>query len=159
MDGIVVNPYMGDDVMAPMTSYPEKGIVTLVKTSNPGGGVVQDVLTKEGIPLWQHVLKLTVGRWNSVGNMIPVLSSTADIDLDEARKLIPDETPILLAGVGAQGGSRDSLRKLLNSKRSGVFVNSSRGFIYAETKGHKTWQDAIVKASELMKNELNEERK
>lgn len=158
-DGIVVNPYMGDDVMKPMVQYPNKAIVVLAKTSNPGGGVVQDVLTKDGIPMWQHVLKLTTERWNESGNMIPVISSTVGLDMTNVRKLIPDYMPILLAGVGAQGGTYVDLSKLLNSQRSGVFVNSSRGIIYAKAESRQAWQDAISESSKVLKEALNKERK
>ncbi len=158
-DGIVVNPYMGDDVMIPMSEYPDKAIVVLAKTSNLGGSVVQNVITDKGIPMWQHVLNLTIERWNKVGNMIPVVSSTANIDLNIVRKIIPDDMPILFAGVGAQGGSYKDIGKLLNSKRSGVFVNSSRGIIYAQPTGDQDWRDAIAEASKVLKNSLNKERK
>jgi len=67
----------------------------------------------------------------------------------EVRKEIPDKMPILLAGVGAQGGSLEGLSTLLNSKRSGVFVNSSRGIIYAEQP-----EQAAIK----LKEELNAKR-
>ena len=158
-DGIVVNPYMGDDVMKPMAQYPDKAIVVLAKTSNPGGGIVQDVITKSGIPLWQHILKLTIERWNESGNMIPVISSTVGLDMTSVRHMIPDKMPILLAGVGAQGGSYDDLSKLLNSKRSGVFVNSSRGILYAKADNKQTWQDAIRQTSSLLMESLNQQRK
>ena len=157
-DGIVVNPYMGDDVMKPMERYPDKAIVVLAKTSNSGGGIVQDVITKDGIPMWQHVLRLTIERWNKSGNMIPVISSTVGLDMSNVRKIIPDQMPILLAGVGAQGGSYEDIYKLLNSKRSGVFVNSSRGIIYAKPTDNQTWKDAIAEASFILKDSLNEKR-
>lgn len=157
-DGIVVNPYMGDDVMKPMSQYPDKAIVVLAKTSNPNGGIIQDVKLENGSMLWQYVLGLITDRWNTAGNMIPVISSTADINLKDTRKMIPDSMPILLAGVGAQGGSYGEISKLLNSKRSGVFVNSSRGVIYANATGSQKWQDAVEQASINLKNALNDER-
>ncbi len=157
-DGIVVNPYMGDDVMKPVSQYPDKAIVVLAKTSNPGGGVVQDAILKNGMPLWQYILKLTIERWNTTGNMIPVISSTAGLDMIEVRNMIPDQMPILLAGVGSQGGSLEDLSKLLNSERSGVFVNSSRGIIYAKTGDNETWRKAIERSAITLKEELNRER-
>jgi len=59
-DGIVVNPYMGDDVMKPMESYPDKAIIILVKTSNPGAAIVQDINLPSGKALWKYVLSLVV---------------------------------------------------------------------------------------------------
>jgi len=111
-DGVVVNAYMGDDVMLPLIDLQDKAIVVLAKTSNPSGGIVQDVLLQDGRSLWEYMLDLTVNRWNKNGNMIPVVSSTVGMDLNHVRTLIPDEMPILLAGVGAQGGSFAELAKI-----------------------------------------------
>lgn len=156
-DGIVVNPYMGDDVMLPLTELVDKSIVVLVKTSNPSGGVVQDVALQSGQPFWHHVLDLLVNRWNRNANMIPVLSSTVELNMAEIRSLIPDKMPILLAGVGAQGGNYADLRNLLNSEGLGVFVNSSRGILYPQSQ--QSWQIAIGEAAIGLKEALNNERR
>jgi orotidine-5'-phosphate decarboxylase len=157
-DGVVVNPYMGDDVMLPLVELTDKSIVVLVKTSNLSGGVVQDVVLQDGQPLWRHVLNLVVNRWNHSENMIPVLSSTVGLNMEELRAIVPDRMPILLAGVGAQGGSYADLRKLLNSEDIGVFVNSSRSILYPQ-KGQKSWQSAVEKAAVELKEALNKERR
>ncbi len=157
-DGIVVNPYMGDDVMLPLIKLADKSIVVLVKTSNPSGGIVQDVVLQDGQPLWRHMLSLVVNRWNHNENMIPVLSSTVGLDMEELRAIIPDKMPILLAGVGAQGGSYADLRKLLNSEGTGVFINSSRGILYPQ-QSQQSWQGAVEKAAVELKEALNKERR
>ena len=154
-DGIVVNPYMGNDVMLPLADLSEKAIVVLVKTSNPSGGIVQDVLLHDGQTLWQHILEILIKRWNYNENMIPVLSSTVRVNMSELRSLIPDKMPILLAGVGAQGGDCIDLPKLLNSNKIGVFVNSSRGILYP--KSEKPWRDGIKDAVVSLKEMLNKE--
>lgn len=156
-DGIVVNPYMGDDVMLPLAELADKSIVVLVKTSNPSGGIVQDVVLQDGQPLWRHILSLVVNRWNHNENMIPVLSSTVGLDMEELRAIIPDKMPILLAGVGAQGGSYADLHKLLNSEGTGVFINSSRGILYPQ-QSQQSWQSAVEKAAVELKKALNKER-
>ena len=155
-DGIVVNPYMGDDVMVPLDEFTDKAIVVLVKTSNPSGGIVQDVILHNGWPFWRYILDLVVNRWNQGENMIPVISSTAELNMPEIRSLIPDKMPILLAGIGAQGGSDTGLRQLLNSEGIGVFVNSSRDILYPESA--KEWRIAIEEAATELKNALNQER-
>jgi len=156
-DGIVVNPYMGDDVVLPLTELADKSIVVIVKTSNPSGGIVQDVALQNGQPLWRHILDLVVNRWNRNTNMIPVLSSTVGLNMAEIRPLIPDGMPILLAGVGAQGGNFADLRNLLNSEGIGVFVNSSRDILYPKSQQH--WQIAIEEATVGLKEALNNERR
>lgn len=156
-DGIVVNPYMGDDVVAPLIELTDKAIVVIVKTSNVSGGIVQDARLQDGRPLWQYLLDLVVNRWNKNGNMIPVLSSTAGLDMTNIRPLIPDTMPILLAGIGAQGGSYNDLSHLLNSEDSGVFVNSSRGILYPASS--EPWRAAIETAAIATKEDLNRARR
>jgi orotidine-5'-phosphate decarboxylase len=157
-DGIVVNPYMGSDVLLPLTGLTDKSIVVLVKTSNPSGSIIQDVVLRDGQPLWRYVLDLVINRWNHSGNMIPVLSSTGELNADELRAIIPDKMPILLAGVGAQGGSYAGLRKLLNSEGVGVFVNSSRDILYPQPS-QQLWQIAVERMAMELKESLNKARR
>lgn len=157
-DGVVVNPYMGEEVMLPFVDFPEKAIVVLAKTSNPGGASVQDLVLENGLPLWKTILYQITNRWNVANNLIPVVSSTAGLDMAHTRTLIPDEMPILLAGVGAQGGSYEDLGLLLNSQRSGVFVNSSRGLLYPPRIQGEQWQEAILKATITLRNNLEHQR-
>jgi orotidine-5'-phosphate decarboxylase len=157
-DGILVNPYMGEEVMTPFIDYPEKAVAVLVKTSNPGGAVIQDLKLDNGQILWQKVLEMTTSSWNKAKNLIPVVSSTASMDMSAVSQLIPQETPILLAGVGAQGGSYDDLGLLLNQERSGVFVNSSRVLLYQPKKENETWQDATLRATLDLKSNLEAQR-
>lgn len=156
-DGIVVNPYMGDDVMMPLVELSDKAIVVIVKTSNVSGGIVQDIKINGGIMFWRYILTLVVKRWNKNHNMIPVLSSTVGLDMRELRQAIPDDMPILLAGVGAQGGDYQALSQLLNSENTGVFVNSSRGILYPASSGF--WRVAVETAATTMKESLNKARR
>ncbi len=153
-DGVVVNPYMGDDVLRPFESLGDKAGVVLVKTSNPGADIVQNAVLPDGRMFWQYVLGLVVERWNKGSNLIPVLSSIADIDLSGVRQVIPDDMPILFAGYGVQGGSLDHFRQLLDSSGRGVFVNSSRGVLYpynpAETQWRQRILDAVIELKEML---------
>jgi guanylate kinase len=151
----VVNPYLGDDVLRPFMDWPDKAVIVAVKTSNPGAAIVQDTLLQDGRMLWQHILDLTVSRWNTAGNMIPVIASTTAIDLRSVRKAIPDSMAILFAGYGVQGGSALDLRHLVDSTGRGVFVNSSRGLLYPYDVREKHWQQAVVRATITMKDALN----
>ncbi len=157
-DGLVVNPYMGDDVLRPFESLSDKAGIVLVKTSNPGGNVVQDALMQNGDSLWRYMLKLVVERWNKGANLIPVLSSTSDVDLSLVRQIIPNEMPILFAGYGAQGGNLSHFRQLLDSSGRGVFVNSSRGILYPYESEERRWRQKILDAVVELKQVLNEGR-
>jgi len=157
-DGVVVNPYLGDDVMQPFENLPDKAAIVTVRTSNPGAAIVQDIVLHDGRLLWQYLLELTANRWNSAGNMVPVIASTANINLREVRQAIPDNMPVLFAGYGTQGGTAASIRDLVNSTGRGVFVNSSRGLLYPYDSHEARWRDAIVQAVVAMKDRLNFEK-
>lgn len=157
-DGILVNPYMGDEVLAAFADYPDRAVIVLARTSNPGAAAIQDAAMQDGRLLWQYVLQLIVDRWNVNGNLIPVISSTAGLDMAGTRRLIPNDMPILLAGVGAQGGDYDDLRGLLNRDRIGVFVNSSRALLYPPNPQNLSWQQAVSRAVTDFKAALNSVR-
>jgi orotidine-5'-phosphate decarboxylase len=156
-DGIVVNPYMGDDVIDPFMDYPDKAVVVLAKTSNLKGSTIQDVFLQSGQMLWEYILDHIVGSWNREGNLIPVLAATSAINMGTYRSRIPDDMPILLAGVGAQGGRTSDVRVLLNKSGVGVFVNSSRGILYSNQC--ESWQDSVAAAAIDLKMILNMSRK
>ena len=112
----------------------------------------------DGRMLWQYVLELVAERWNRGANLIPVLSSTADLDLSGVRQVIPDDMPILFAGYGTQGGNLAHFRQLLDSNGRGVFMNSSRGILYPYDPGETEWRQRILHAVIELKDALNRGR-
>lgn len=154
-DGVVVNPYMGDDVMLPFGAYPDKAIVPLVKTSNPSGSVVQNLILENGNQLWLEILDMVMNRWNTSRNMIPVIASTQDLNLLDVRKRIGDDTLVLFAGMGAQGGKLTQLKQLLNTQGQGVFVNSSRALMYPKLLENEKWGMAIHRVVRDFRDQLN----
>ncbi len=145
-DGIVINPYMGQEVFHAFSNYSDRGIAVLVRTSNPGANIIQDIPVKSETkkreePLWSYILDRVVSDWNKNRNMIPVLSEHAS--LERIRERIPSDMPILYAGVGAQGGDLTKIRCLFNQKDSGVIVNSSRAILYPYNSTDKDWRDKV----------------
>ena len=157
-DGLVVNPYMGDDVLKPFELLSDKASIVLVKTSNPGADIVQNIVLSDGRMLWQYMLQLVAERWNKGSNLIPVLSSITDTDLSSVRQVIPDDMPILFAGYGVQGGNLNHFRQLLDSTGRGVFVNSSRGILYPYDPAETEWRRKILDAVIELKETLNQGR-
>lgn len=155
-DGVVANPYMGDDAIVPLAEFKDKLIVVLTQTSNPLAEMIQNVELKNGKLLWMHILELIVNHWNSNGNIVPVLSSNTSCDMSQIRKEIPDDMPILLAGVGEQGGNYLNFKHLLNKDGIGVFVNSSRKILYTENN-MEHWNIGVERAALRLKNELKKE--
>jgi orotidine-5'-phosphate decarboxylase len=158
-DGVVINPYMGDDVFEPFMEDKNKVALVLVQTSNPKAKIIQELKLANGTQLWQQVLDFTLNRWNKNANMIPVLSSNSDhVDFKQVRKLIPQNMPILLAGVGLQGGNPQVMKDLLNDNGRGVFVNSSRGILYPYKQQDLKWRDAVLTEVIKLKDGLNQMR-
>lgn len=153
-DGLLLNPYMGDDVFEAAAEHKDKAVGVLCKTSNPGAEIVQDQPLKDGTPLWLRILDLSMTRWNKGGNIFPVISAADPALLSRARGIVPRDTPILFAGVGAQGRDAAAVRFLLNDAGSGVFVNSSRGLMYPETRAGEDLAAAMTRAVTDLKTEL-----
>lgn len=153
-DGVMVNPYMGDEPVQIMAECHDKAVIVLVRTSNPGAAVTQDVHLASKRYYWEYILEQVIARWNTEGNLIPVLSSTApDADYGVHRKSIPQNMPVFLAGVGEQGGDPTILRTLLNQENSGVLVNSSRGLLYPPFAS-ESWQDDCERAVIAFREQL-----
>lgn len=158
-DVVIVNPYMGDDVMQPFMEDKNKAGIVLIQTSNPRAKCVQELKLENGKKLWQEMLELTLNRWNVNNNLMVVLSSnTEPCDYAAIRKQIPQDMPILLAGIGMQGGDPEIMKQLLNDNKRGVFVNSSRGIIYSYNKNDENWRSEVLNATLKLKNTLNEIR-
>lgn len=155
-DSVVINPYMGDDVLEPFMQDKNKSAIVLIQTSNPNAKVVQELELANGKKLWEEMLLLTLNRWNINKNLIVVLSSnTSANNYETVRQIIPQDLPILLAGIGLQGGDPLVLRQLLNDDKRGVFVNSSRGILYPYAQQDEQWQASVLNAVLELKNMLN----
>jgi len=129
-DSVTVNPYMGGDTLAPFTDYTDRGVIVLCRTSNPGSGELQNLETN-GIPLYETVAKHAHGSWNQNNNLALVVGATYPDELARVRQLAP-ELPLLVPGVGAQGGNLAAvLRNGRTANGQGLLINSSRGIIYA----------------------------
>lgn len=129
-DAITIHPYLGSEAIRPFLERVDKGIIILVRTSNPGAGEFQDL--KVGSKFLYEVVAERVAKfWNKNGNCLMVTGATYPKELSEIRKLAP-KTTFLVPGVGAQGGDLEAtLRAGLTKKGDGLIINSSRGIIFA----------------------------
>lgn len=97
--------------------------------------------------------------WNKHGNIIPVLSATHPEQLRNIRDII-GETPILLAGVGAQGGSlEESVPYLLDSNGYGLMISSSRGILYPTRSSDETIGEASLRELKKLSTAINRAKK
>lgn len=132
-DALTVHPYLGKEALQPFLKRVDKGIIVLVKTSNPGAGEFQD-LEVNGKPFYQVVAE-HVKDWGA--NVGVVVGATYPEELKKVREIVGD-MPILIPGVGAQGGGVTQLKAGLNSKGQGIIVSSSRGIIFADNPRETT---------------------
>lgn len=133
-DAVTVSPYLGGDAVAPFLADPGRGAFVLCHTSNPGAQDVQ-TLPVDGRPLYLHVADLVAGRWNAHDNAGLVVGATYPAALEAVRDLAP-RLPILVPGVGAQGGDLEAaLAAGLDRAGGGLVVNSSREILHADDPG------------------------
>jgi orotidine-5'-phosphate decarboxylase len=126
---VTVNPYLGTDSVAPFFEY-GGGVIALCRTSNPGGDDIQS-LVADGQPVYAHVARLVADHWSALGDCGLVVGATYPQELAEVRAIAP-VLPILVPGVGAQGG--DPAVVVEHGARAdgrGLIVNSSRAILYA----------------------------
>lgn len=127
-DASTLNPYMGYDSLEPFLSYSDKLNFILVLTSNPGSADFQKLQLRSGEMLFQNVIK-NIHSWNKSYNCGIVFGATNFSDLSVNLNLIGD-LPLLIPGVGAQGGSIEEITKLLfSNKKYSFLINISRGII------------------------------
>jgi orotidine-5'-phosphate decarboxylase len=148
-DAITVHPYLGQEAMKPFLDCKDKGIIVLCRTSNPGAGEFQDGLRnfnddfnrwefekhigrevpESGVPMYQYVGYRVMKHWNANGNCCLVTGATYPEELAQVRKIVGD-MPLLIPGVGKQGGDVNAVVKAAGGKR--MIINSSSGIIFAE---------------------------
>lgn len=150
-DALTVNPYFGQEALEPFLRQSDKGVIVLCRTSNPGASEFQnrDVIVYEeeraaGVhtgsagtgqtwaPLYQVIAYNVFNWWNGNGNCMVVVGATSPYELQKVRKIVGD-MPILIPGIGAQGGEvLATVKAGMDSKGNGMVINSSRAIIFAD---------------------------
>jgi orotidine-5'-phosphate decarboxylase len=131
-DAITVNPYMGSDTLEAYLRRADKGVIVLCRTSNPGAKDLQD-LDVGGRRLYQVVAEMAAKRWNANGNCLLVVGATYPRELAEVRAIVGD-MPLLVPGIGAQGGDVEAaVKNGRTAAGTGLVINSSRGILYASS--------------------------
>ncbi|MDF1481756.1 orotidine-5'-phosphate decarboxylase [Extensimonas sp. H3M7-6] len=135
-DAVTLSPFMGFDSVAPYLDYPGKGAFLLCRTSNPGGDDLQNQRLA-GVPgeplLYEHIARLAQGPWNRNGQLGLVVGATYPAEIERVRALAPT-LPLLIPGVGAQGGDAVATVRAGLRAEGPIIVNSSRAILYASAK-------------------------
>ncbi len=134
-DAVTLSPFMGFDSIEPYLAYPGKGAILLCRTSNPGGADLQGQRLagadgQAGEFLYERIARLASGPWNRGGQIGLVVGATFPAEIERVRELAPT-LPLLIPGIGAQGG--DAAATVRAGARGGatIVVNSSRAVLYA----------------------------
>lgn len=155
-DAVTVNPYMGTDSIEPYFEWPDKGVIILCRTSNPGGSDLQFMTLADGTPLYLHVAKLAAKKWNTHGQCGLVVGATFPNEIAKVREVVGD-MPLLVPGIGAQGGDIPATVKAgLTTQGTGMMINSSRAILYASAK--EDWQQAAAQVAQSTRDAINAAR-
>ncbi|NBS47319.1 MAG: orotidine-5'-phosphate decarboxylase [Betaproteobacteria bacterium] len=134
-DAVTLSPFMGFDSVQPYLKYEGKGAFLLCRTSNPGGDDLQNqrLSSVDGAPLlYEHVARLAQGPWNLNGQLGLVVGATYPNEIERVRNVAPT-LPLLIPGVGAQGGDAVATVKAGWRADAPIVVNSSRAILYASS--------------------------
>ena len=151
-DAVTVNPYFGHDALAPFLEFSDKGVIVLCRTSNPGARDVQDIESK-GRKLYQIIAEKAARDWNANGNVLLVVGATYPGELAEIRAIVGD-MPLLVPGVGAQGG--DVAAVVANGATAdgtGLIISTSRAVLYAGSG--EDYAGAARSAAQKLRDEIN----
>ena len=157
-DCLTVNPYLGDDSLEPFVDRcqsTQSGIFVLVRTSNPGGRMLQELVAEQQkiySIVADHVQKLafdTKGE-NGYGSVGAVIGATNPEQLAILRQRMPNSI-FLVPGIGAQGGTAADVASAFDDNGLGAVINSSRAIIFAfdneEFSSNASWQTAVELAT------------
>ncbi len=155
-DAATVNPYLGYDALEPFIEYRDRGIFVLCRTSNKGAVDFQSLTieTDGGPSMLFEVVAAKVNEWNKYGNLGLVVGATYPDELMKIRQSYP-EMPLLIPGVGAQGGELAQVVSYgADAGRQRTIINSSRQIIYA-SKG-RDFARAAGHAAKELRDKINE---
>lgn len=156
-DAITVHPYLGREALEPFLQQKNKGILVVARTSNPGAGEFQDLLVGEyQEPLYRVVARQIASEWNTNGNVGIVVGATYPKELADVRAIVGD-MPILIPGIGAQGGGvKPTVEAGKDSRGHGMIINSSRGIIFASDG--RDFADAARIETQKLSDQINQYR-
>jgi len=155
---VTVNPYMGYDSVAPYLAWRERGVIVLCRTSNPGSAELQ-CLDNDGEPLYLRVAESVARDWNSHNQCALVVGATYPKELAAVRARVGDALPLLVPGIGAQGGDISAtVAAGRNRAGTGMMINSSRAILYAHNENGDDWREAAAQAARATRDAINAAR-
>jgi len=157
-DAVTLSPFLGFDSIEPYLRHPDKGVILLCRTSNPGGADLQEQTVGAGGRLYEHIARLAAGPWNTTGQVGLVVGATYPAEIARVRELAPT-LPLLIPGIGAQGGDaaatvRAGWRGTRGATTAPIIVSSSRAVLYPAGASGADFALASRRAAEAARAEL-----
>jgi orotidine-5'-phosphate decarboxylase len=154
-DAVTVNAWGGQDTIAPFLEDLDRGVFVWCRGSNPGSADLQDLTvdSPQGrTPLYQHLAQSSLS-WNATGNLGLVVGATNPDQLRTVRGICPG-MPLLIPGIGAQGGDLEAAIRLGTDHQGRLaIVSSSRGIIYAS--GGPDYAEAARREASRLREAIN----
>jgi orotidine-5'-phosphate decarboxylase len=155
-DAVTVTPWLGWETLEPFQETSDKGFFVVAHSSNPGAPDFQEIPTPRG-PLWQAVVSEAKHLSQKHHNGGVVVGATYADAVRVARQLLGNDFPILVPGVGAQGGALSTtVREGVDARGRALLVNSSRGILYA-SRG-PDWAEAAGAEAKRLAGQINQLR-
>jgi orotidine-5'-phosphate decarboxylase len=132
-DCIMVTPWFGSDTLRDYLEDESKGVAVYVHDSNPSAAEIQGLVLSDGRKVYEVVAEKVAGAWNVNGNLFAEAAATYPDALRKIRRIIGEDMPLLVAGIGPQGGKIGDLAGLFGLNGQRLLVNSSRGIIFSSS--------------------------
>ncbi|MCI4366366.1 MAG: orotidine-5'-phosphate decarboxylase [Thermoplasmata archaeon] len=155
-DAITVSPWLGWETLGPLLEDSKHGVFVVAHSSNPGAPDFQEIPTPRG-PLWLAVVEEVRRLAYQHGNVGAVVGAPFAEALRQARQTLGNGIPILVPGVGAQGGQlATTVREGVDGKARALLVNASRSILYASAGAD--WKTAAGAEAKRLKGQINQLR-
>ncbi len=139
-DAITLNPYMGAETLEPFLKYKDKGLYLLGVTSNPGAADIELQRLPDGRQVFEIVNEMTKAS-DQIGLVVGLTNASGDALAKTS------DVPLLVPGLGAQGGDVAALRN--TGRKAPIIVNVSRGITNTDpdkpyASKAKAWMDKLA---------------
>ena len=155
VDAVTVNPWGGGETIQPYLEDESKGVYVWCRGSYASAADLQDLMVVSPygkVPVYEHLARTSLD-WNGNGNVGLVVGATVPEQLESVRSICPD-APLLIPGIGAQGGDLEaSVRNGTDRRGRRAVINSSRGVIYASAGAD--FAEAARQATATLRDAIN----
>jgi orotidine-5'-phosphate decarboxylase len=153
VDAVTASPFLGVGSLDPLVETAlanDAGVFLLALTSNPEGAQVQHAVSPEGCTVGALVLAAVAARNAGVdplGSVGAVVGATVDCPPDVTADTLDVNGPLLVPGIGAQGGTVADVRRIFGAAARHVLPSSSREILGAGPE-KRALRDAVLRAAE-----------